>query len=199
MNITGLTGAGLQMFSHGVMTALFFSCVGMVYDQAHTRDLPSLGGFIKKMPWVGTAFILGGLVSMGMPGFSGFIAEFPILTGIWKGVPDEVLGAVSGGEPTYLLENAVTSAGSYYVYIVAALVLGIILTAAYVLRVTGQVFFGEFDEERFPGITDIGVLDRVVLVMLGFWLIFVGVYPDYLSNLIESGMLPVADLLAGRF
>jgi NADH-quinone oxidoreductase subunit M len=85
MNLVGLTGAGLQMFSHGVMTAMFFSCVGMVYDQAHTRDIPSLGGFVHKMPAVALAFILGGLVSMGMPGLSGFVAEFPIFSGVWKG------------------------------------------------------------------------------------------------------------------
>ncbi|MDQ7036709.1 MAG: NADH-quinone oxidoreductase subunit M [Anaerolineae bacterium] len=67
MNMTGMTGAGLQMFSHGAMTALFFGCVGMVYDRAHTRDIPSLGGFSKKMPWVAVAFVVGGLTSMGMP------------------------------------------------------------------------------------------------------------------------------------
>jgi NADH-quinone oxidoreductase subunit M len=201
MNITGLTGAGLQMFSHGVMTALFFACVGMVYEQAHTRDLPSLGGFIWKMPWVGVAFILGGLVSMGMPGFSGFIAEFPILIGVWNGVPPDVAAAVAGGSSTWWLDNSVNGVGSsgFYSIIVILAVLGIILTAAYVLRVTGQVFFGEFDEERFPDVHDISVLDRITLVMLGFWLIFVGVSPGFLSRLIESGMQPVADLLAGRF
>ncbi|KAB2857273.1 MAG: NADH-quinone oxidoreductase subunit M, partial [Anaerolineae bacterium] len=88
MNTTGMTGAGLQMFSHGVMTALFFACVGMVYDRAHTRDIPSLGGFIKKMPLVAIAFIIGGLVSMGMPGLSGFVAEFPIFVGVWRGIPE---------------------------------------------------------------------------------------------------------------
>src|SRR5258707_875665 len=85
MNLTGMSGAGLQMFSHGAMTALFFACVGMVYDQAHTRDIPSLSGFARKMPFVAIAFIFGGLVSMGMPGLSGFIAEFPILSGVWRG------------------------------------------------------------------------------------------------------------------
>src|SRR5512139_418312 len=63
----GFLGAGVQMFSHGVMTALFFAVVGMVYDRAHTRDIPRLGGFRKFMPLVALAFIVGGLVSMGMP------------------------------------------------------------------------------------------------------------------------------------
>ncbi|HQN44698.1 MAG TPA: NADH-quinone oxidoreductase subunit M, partial [Anaerolineaceae bacterium] len=70
----GLLGAGMQMFSHGVMTALFFAVVGMVYDRAHTREISQLGGLFKKMPWVAMGFIVGGLVSMGMPGFSGFVA-----------------------------------------------------------------------------------------------------------------------------
>lgn len=194
MNTTGMTGAGLQMFSHGVMTALFFACVGMVYDRAHTRDLPSLGGFMWKLPWVGTAFVLGGLVSMGMPGLSGFIAEFPILIGTWEAVPEGVLQSVQSGDPGWFLENAM--AGGYYAAIVIFVVLGIILTAAYVLRVAGQVFFGEFDEEKFPDVTDINVLDRITLLMLGFWLIFIGLSPGVLSDVIESGMEPVAQLLS---
>ncbi len=199
MNITGLTGAGLQMFSHGVMTALFFVCVGLVYEQAHTRDLPSLGGFIYKMPLVGLAFILGGLASMGMPGLSGFIAEFPILIGMWKGVPDGVLQAVANGDAPYLLQNAIGGSGSYYAYLLIATILGIILTAAYVLRVTGQVFFGEFNEERFPGIRDITVLDRIAILTLAVWLVILGIYPSLMTNIIESGMQPVVDLLTTNF
>ena len=80
----GFIGAGVQMFSHGIMTALFFAVVGMVYDRAHTREIPELGGFARAMPLVAVAFIIGGLVSMGMPGFSGFIAEFPIFMGLWN-------------------------------------------------------------------------------------------------------------------
>src|SRR4030043_1814652 len=96
LNRDGLTGAGLQMFSHGVMTALFFAVVGMVYDRAHTRDIPSLGGFAQKMPWVAVAFIVGGLVSMGMPGLSGFVAEFPIFMGVWQVQPiGAIIAAIS--------------------------------------------------------------------------------------------------------
>jgi NADH-quinone oxidoreductase subunit M len=190
MNITGMTGAGLQMFSHGVMTALFFACVGMVYDRAHTRDLPSLGGFITKMPIVGVAFILGGLVSMGMPPFSGFIAEFPILIGLWRGIPEEVLAQGT---------TALTDGGAdYYTYIVMIAVLGIILTAAYVLRVTGQVFFGEFNEELYPEVDEKPLLiqDRVALFLLSVWLILLGVYPQIMSGKIESAVEPVVGLLA---
>ena len=83
-NTIGYTGAGLQMFSHGVMTALFFACVGMIYDRAHTRMMPELGGLARKMPFVAVAFIIGGFTSMGMPGLSGFVAELPIFIGIWQ-------------------------------------------------------------------------------------------------------------------
>ena len=81
---TAIDGAVMQMVSHGLMTALFFAVVGMIYDRAHTRQINELGGFSKLMPWVTVAFIIGGLVSMGMPGLSGFAAEFPIFMGVWQ-------------------------------------------------------------------------------------------------------------------
>src|SRR5689334_17585397 len=84
LNHDGLVGAGVQMFSHGVMTALFFAVTGMIYDRAHTRMMPELGGMAKAMPFAAVGFIIGGLVSMGMPGFSGFVAEFPIFLGVWR-------------------------------------------------------------------------------------------------------------------
>jgi len=177
MSLVGMTGAGMQMFSHGAMTALFFACVGMVYDQAHTRDIPSLSGFARKMPAVAVAFALGGLVSMGMPGLSGFIAEFPIFVGVWQ-------GPVNGGF-------------NYYPIIAILAAVGIILTAAYVLRVTFQVFGGNFNEERFPGVTNIRVQDRAVLIILSASLIIVGVHPQIMDAVIRSGMLPIYNALKG--
>jgi NADH-quinone oxidoreductase subunit M len=194
MNTTGMTGAGLQMFSHGVMTALFFACVGMVYDRAHTRDIPSLGGFIKKMPLVGVAFIIGGLVSMGMPGLSGFVAEFPIFIGVWEGIPEAIWNNPDHPKwATSLTENG----ANYYGIIAILSALGIILTAAYVLRVVGQVFFGDFDEEKFPDITPIRLQDRVAIYMLAVWLIVLGAYPKIMSDMIESAVEPVVGLLTG--
>ena len=190
MNVTGMTGAGLQMFAHGVMTALFFACVGMVYDRAHTRDLPSLGGFIYKMPIVAVAFILGGLASMGMPGLSGFIAEFPILIGTWKGIPSELL--------TDATTTVLTDGGAhYYTYIVIAAVLGIILTATYVLRVTAQVFFGQFDDEKYPEVNTkpLKIQDRAAIFILASWLVIIGVYPQIMSDKVESAVKPIVGLL----
>jgi NADH-quinone oxidoreductase subunit M len=169
LNREGLTGAGLQMFSHGVMTALFFAVVGMVYDRAHTRDIPKLGGFSKVMPLVAVAFIVGGLVSMGMPGFSGFIAEFPIFMGLWQRQP--------------------------IVALIAAL--GIVITAAYIMRVVGRVFFGKMPEEFVGHIPPITVLDKVALVILSGILILVGVYPGVMAPLVESGVEAVLTLVGG--
>ncbi len=183
MNLTGMTGAGLQMFSHGAMTALFFGCVGMVYDRAHTRDIPSLGGMSKAMPWVAIAFVIAGLAGMGMPGFSGFIAEFPIFSGLFQASPQISLniGAIH-------LDN-------YYAIIAIVAALGIIITAAYVLRVIAQVFFGEFDAAKFPEVGNITVREKFILLFLGAPLIILGLYPSLIAPMIENGVRPVLALL----
>ncbi len=177
MNLQGLTGAGLQMFSHGVMTALFFSCVGMVYDRAHTRDIPSLGGFWHKMPVVALAFALGGLASMGMPGLSGFVAEFPIFTGLWE----------AGQKISW-----------YYAAIAIVSIPAIVVTAFYVLRVVQRVFMGDFEESKWhEPIGDVTALDKLALGILSVWLILLGVFPWIMQNMVTAGMTPVAKLLGG--
>lgn len=169
LNREGLIGAGVQMFSHGIMTALFFAVVGMVYDQAHTREIPKLGGFVKAMPWVAVAFIIGGLVSMGMPGFSGFIAEFPIFMGLWRYQP--------------------------WIAILAAI--SIVITASYIIRVTGRVFFGKIPQEFRDHAKDVTVLDKVALVILCAILIAIGVFPRLMVPLVESGANNILRLLGG--
>ncbi|MCI0521856.1 MAG: NADH-quinone oxidoreductase subunit M [Chloroflexi bacterium] len=166
---TGMVGAGVQMFSHGVMTALFFAVVGMVYDRAHTRDIPRLGGFRKVMPLVALAFIVGGLVSMGMPGLSGFVAEFPIFMGVWEAQP--------------------------WIAIVAAI--SIVITASYIIRIIGKVFFGPMPEEFEGHVHDVTVLDKVALGVLSLILIGVGVYPSVMTPLVESGVDNILRLLGG--
>ncbi len=168
-NRQGLTGAGMQMFSHGVMTALFFAVVGMVYDRAHTRELPKLGGLARPMPLVAVAFIIGGLVSMGMPGFSGFVAEFPIFLGLWRAQPLAALVAA----------------------------LGIIITAAYIMRVVGRVFFGPMPAEFEGHIAPIRLPDKVALAVLCGLMIGIGVYPAVMAPLVESGADAVLRLVGG--
>jgi NADH-quinone oxidoreductase subunit M len=169
LNREGMLGAGVQMFSHGIMTALFFAVVGMIYDRAHTRQIPELGGFSKKMPLVTFAFIVGGLVSMGMPGFSGFVAEFPIFMGVWKFQP--------------------------WIAIVASI--SIVITASYIIRIISKVFFGKMPEEYADHIHDVTVLDKVALVLLAGILIIVGVYPSIMVPLVESGVDNILRLLGG--
>lgn len=169
LNHDGMVGAGIQMFSHGIMTALFFAVVGMIYDQAHTREIPKLGGVSKVMPLVTIAFIVGGLVSMGMPGFSGFVAEFPIFMGLWQAYP--------------------------WVAIIAAI--SIVITASYILRIIGQVFFGKIPENLVGHLHNVRVLDKVALVLLSAILIIVGIYPSIMVPLVESGVNNVLRLLGG--
>ena len=165
----GFLGAGLQMFSHGVMTALFFAVVGMIYDQAHTREIPQLGGMRYIMPLATGAFIVGGLVSMGMPGFSGFVAEFPIFMGVWRVQP--------------------------WIAIVASI--SIVITAGYIIRIIGNVFFGKVPAEFEGHVHDVSALDKVALVLLSAILIVVGVYPPIMVPLVQSGVNNVLRLFGG--
>jgi NADH-quinone oxidoreductase subunit M len=164
---TGYLGAGLQMFSHGVMTALFFAVVGMIYDRAHTREIPKLGGFAKKMPLAAVAFTLGGLASMGMPGLSGFVAEFPLLLGVWQRYP--------------------------LVAILAAV--GAVVTAAYILLLLRRVFFGTMPAEFDRQVGDITLKDKAALGLLAFILLALGLYPAWMAPLVQSGAASVIRLL----
>jgi len=167
LNREGLLGASLQMFSHGVMTALFFAVVGMVYDRTHTREISSLGGLGRKMPLAALAFIIGGLVSMGMPGFSGFIAEFPVFLGVWQVQPAAAIAAA----------------------------LGILVTAAYIFLVVRRVFFGPISDEHNRTVAGITAKDSAALLFLMLFLVGMGVYPAWIAPLVESGVQPVLRIL----
>ncbi len=180
MNLNGFMGAGIQMVSHGVMTALFFSVVGMVYDRAHTRDMTELGGMMKVLPWAMVAFIIGGFVSMGMPGFSGFIAEFPIFMGVWNGTSMNLSNTAAGFNPA-----------NYYNWIAILAILGIVITAAYILRAVGRVFFGDYDEHKWHDMRPLLTIDKVALVSFVAILIAIGIFPSIISGIVHSGVAPV--------
>ncbi len=182
MNLDGFMGAGIQMVSHGVMTALFFSVVGMVYDRAHTRDMTELGGMMKVLPWAMVAFVVGGLVSMGMPGLSGFIAEFPIFLGLWNGTSMDLSNTVLGLNPA-----------DYYNWIAILAVLGVVITAAYILRAIGRVFFGNYDEHKWHDMRPLLTIDKLVLVSFVLILVVIGLFPSTLSSIVASGMAPVVE------
>lgn len=162
MTVIGLSGASMQMFSHGIMTGLFFAVVGLIYRRTHTRHIPELGGLSQKMPVVTIAFIIGGLTSMGMPGLSGFIAEFQVLTGTWETHP--LIAVLS--------------------------LLGIVITVAYILKVSYNVFFGELKPE-FEHISDISMREKVALSVMAILLIIVGLYPPILLDVIQVGVEPL--------
>jgi NADH-quinone oxidoreductase subunit M len=169
LNGDGFLGAGVQMFSHGIMTALFFAVVGVIYDRAHTREIPKLGGLARVMPLVAAAFVVGGMVSMGMPGFSGFVAEFPIFMGLWRYQP--------------------------WIAIVASI--SIVITASYIIRVIGRVFFGKMPEEFVGKIGDVTALDKVALFVLSAVMIVIGVYPAIIVTVVESGVENIMRLMGG--
>lgn len=165
----GMLGAGIQMFSHGVMTALFFAAVGMVYDRAHTRQIPELGGMVKPLPWVAIGFIIGSLVSMGMPGFSGFVAEFPIFMGVWQ---KSALAAIIAS-------------------------ISIIVTAAYVLLVVRRAFFGEMPAQFEHHITPITPLDKVAIVTLCVCMVLLGLFPGLMAPMVSTGVENILRILGG--
>jgi len=169
LNREGLLGSGLQMFSHGVMTALFFAVVGMIYDRAHTRQIPELGGMSKVMPYATVGFIIGGLVSMGMPLFSGFIAEFPIFLGVWR--------------------------EQWLVAVIASV--SIVITAAYIMRNIRQVFFGEIPENLKGHVGDVTFLDKVAITTLCFFMIIIGLFPRFMAPMVETGVNNILRLLGG--
>ncbi len=185
MTLNGFVGAGIQMVSHGIMTALFFTIVGIIYDRAHTRSLDDLSGMLKPLPWAGVAFMIASLVSMGMPGFSGFIAEFPIFMGIWEG---NALNFASNGGPFTALG---LNPASFYRIVALLSVLGIILTAAYLLRAITSVFFGEYDEDAWHDMAPSKPIDRFVIVLFVGCMVAIGVFPQVIAPIVESGMEPI--------
>jgi NADH-quinone oxidoreductase subunit M len=169
LNRDGLTGAGLQMFSHGVMTALFFAVTGMIYDRAHTRQIPELGGMMKPLPWAGIGFIIGGLVSMGMPGFSGFVAEFPIFLGVWQRAP---LAAIIAS-------------------------ISIVITAAYIMTNIRRVFFGEMPTHLEGHISPLTALDKVAIATLCLLMVALGLFPWLMAPMVQTGVDNILRLLGG--
>jgi NADH-quinone oxidoreductase subunit M len=160
MNTIGVNGAVLQMFSHGVMTALFFAMVGAVYDQAHTRDINAFGGIIRRMPLFVIFFGLAGLASLGLPGLSGFVAEFHIFVGAIPVFP--VFAAVG--------------------------VLSAAITATYILRLLGRMALGPFND-RWVDLRDISRWELAGGLTLLAPIVAMGVWPDPFVDRIAVSVL----------
>ena len=164
----GINGAVLQMFSHGVMTALFFALVGAVYERSHVRDITVLEGLAKRMGFTASLFAVAGLASLGLPGLSGFVAELMVFIGLFRTEP--FLGVLG--------------------------VIGAAVTAVYILRLLAKVFFGPLGE-RWEGLTDASRREGVAAGLLVFFLVLWGLYPWYIMRVIDSGVRPLMEVLGG--
>ncbi len=156
MTPTGFNGAIFQMFSHGIMTALFFACVGHIYDQCHTRMLDELGGLSQKAPVISAFFIIAGLCGLGLPGMGSFVAELLVTIAAVSTYP--VIGTIS--------------------------IIALLITAYYVLTAVQKVFYGPVSHagEHLHDITAFQFIPRAVLVGC---LIFFGIFPQVFINWIS--------------
>ncbi|WP_099716738.1 NADH-quinone oxidoreductase subunit M, partial [Clostridium sp. LS] len=169
LNFEGIDGAVAQMFAHGIMTALFFTLIGNIYHQAHTREIDRFGGLIHQMPRVAIGFIIAGFASLGLPGLNNFVAEFLIFLG-------------SHDEPRKLFSIIPFKAISIMA------ILGIVITAAYILKVVQSTFLGPRKEE-WDHLEDAKGVEMIPIVMLAGVLIFFGLFPSPLIDLIHSGAM----------
>lgn len=161
---TACTGAILQMLSHGLMTALFFAIIGMIYGRTHTRDISKMRGLMKIMPFLAVGYIIAGLANLGLPGFSGFVAEMTIFVGAF--------------EVNDLFHRTVT--------IIACT--SIVITAVYILRVVGRILYGEPENEEHKRLTDATWDERFTIICLVVCVAALGIAPMWVSNLIGSGV-----------
>ena len=168
LNAVGMGGAVLQMFSHGIMTALLFAAVGVIYDRTHIRDIGVLEGLAKRMGMTAAFFAVAGLTSLGLPGLSGFVAELMVFIGAFQSYP---LVGVLG-------------------------VIGAAITAVYILRLLGKVFFGPLGT-RWEGLTDATRLEGFSMGILVIFLLAVGLYPRPWMDMINSGVVPLLEREAG--
>ena len=157
---TAIRGAVLQMISHGLMTALFFAAIGMIYDRTHTRLVERLGGLLKVMPFISTIFVIAGLCSLGLPGLSGFVAEITVFMGSWE------------------------RAGEMYHLATILACASIVITAVYILRATGQTIMGPPGDPHYNGLADATWSERLAGILLVAGIFAIGVAPFWLNELI---------------
>jgi len=171
MNQHALGGAILQMISHGLMTALFFALIGMIYGRTHTRMIHEMGGLMKVIPFLSVIYVMAGLASLGLPGFSGFVAEMSIFFGAFQH-PD-------------LFHRVAT--------IVA--VTSIVITAVYILRVVAILLLGPIKDHHFDNLGDAKWFERLSVVALLAGIIYIGMAPLGLATMIKDSLMPIVDKL----
>lgn len=171
MNKTAMNGAILQMISHGIMTALFFALIGMIYGRTHTRMINEMGGLMKVVPFLSVAYVIGGLASLGLPGLSGFVAEMTIFVGAFQ-------------HPDMFHRVATIIAVS-----------AIVITAVYILRVVGILLLGPIKNKEFEGMKDAKWFERLSVSTLILAIAAIGIAPFWLAEMIGFSLDPIVSRL----
>jgi NADH-quinone oxidoreductase subunit M len=168
-----LTGAALQMFSHGIVTGLLFAMAGLVIHNIEVRDLSKLGGLARQVPIITAVFAIAGLASLGLPTTSGFAAEFLVFLGSYSS----------------------TVVPNIHVYTIIAII-GVVLTAGYILWMLQQAFYGPVKEE-FNNVKDADNLEKFYMFVLVAMIMLVGIYPAVMTNVFKLGIDPLVKLIGG--
>ncbi len=172
LNNTAMTGAVMQMLSHGLMTALFFALIGMIYGRTHTRDIREMGGLMKILPFLSVCYVIAGLASLGLPGLSGFVAEMTIFVGSFQ-----------------------HSDMFHRVFTIIACC-SIVITAVYILRVVGKLLYGKVQNEHHRELTDATWWERISAVTLIIGVAGLGLFPGWISNLISNSLNVIIERLS---
>lgn len=171
-NITSTNGAVLQMISHGLMTALFFALIGMIYERTHTRDIRFMGGLMKVIPFLAVGYMISGLASLGLPGLSGFVAEMNIF-----------IGAFQHSDSFHRIATVVVCSS-------------IVITAVYILRVVATLLLGPVKNNEFNLIKDAVWFERATVVILIIAIAGIGLAPMWLSEFISNSLTPIIQQLS---
>ena len=167
MNATAATGAVLQMLSHGLMTALFFALIGMIYGRTHTRDIRELSGLMKIMPFLSVCYVIAGLANLGLPGLSGFVAEMTIFNG------------------------AFMNNDTFHRVVTIIACTSIVITAVYILRLIGKILYGTCTNPAHLKLTDATWDEKLAVVVLIVAIAGLGMAPMWVSNMINDSVLPI--------
>ena len=176
LNCTAMTGAIMQMLSHGLMTALFFALIGMIYGRTHTRDIRQMGGLMKIMPYLGVCYMIAGFASLGLPGLSGFVAEMTIFVGSFQ------------------------EADVFHRIFVICATTAIVITAVYILRVVGKLLLGPVQDDHHLALTDATWFERLSTVTLILCIAGIGCFPNWINEAIQHSFAPIISALqSGAF
>ena len=167
-SVTAISGCMFQMVSHGLITGALFLLVGVLYDRAHTREIAAFGGLGVKVPVYTGIMVLFSMASLGLPGMSGFVSEFMVFVGAF---------------------------GQLNKYLVGICVLGVVLGAAYILRMVQRIFLGEFNLAKWGGLTDINFREIVSVAPLAALTLYVGIYPKHLADLMQATLSNLVTLM----